>query len=261
MKFNIFLLVGLILIVGGLLYPMVTVVVDDSPPVIMSTTPPYGTPCKSLDKLVVYCKDLESGIKSVIVTIDGASYTLELSYRGSSYDIWHKPLDPPFSSPGEHTYKIVVTNNAGLKAEKSGTFSLYSTVKFDWYINGQKVTSKDATIYVTTRTVHFKCVKVEGPADSEIKAVYVVRAQDGSEVETLVTLEHTGSGVWEGDYTFTPGRHTLKLKVYYGTTYIELSIIDLQIGDSGNFFIDPFRLLILIAGGILVVYGLIKREE
>ncbi len=227
----IFGILGIMLIGIGIAYPFVTLYIDTTPPEIQEGVPSNGAVYASLTKITVYVYDGESGVKSVFCTIDGTTYALSPSKiqplalwqgeGGGAGEIWECGVS--ITAPGTHSYSITATNNAGLSATKSGTFTIYTALTGKWYVAGIEITSSSQTIYATTATVSFKFVKTAGIADQYIKC------EVWESSTKLLTLTNTATGTWEGSYTFSPGRHDITLKAYDGTTTITYSLVGLEI--------------------------------
>ncbi|RLI00061.1 hypothetical protein DRO19_00605 [Candidatus Bathyarchaeota archaeon] len=262
MKLNMFMVAGIVLILFGILYPMVTLIVDNTPPVVGITLPADGKVYTKIDHLVVYCYDAESGIANVYVWIGDTRYILQYTGKEpqSPYQIWELDISGnPITASGTYDFNIHVTNKAGLTRVVSGTFTIYIELQGKWYINGLVITSSADTIYATSPTVTFKFVKTQGIEDSKISC-WVEEA--GTK---LVTLTYQGNGVWEGSYTFTLGVHNIDLVATDSTTTITMSIVRLDFGGGEE---TPFQLpswlnwqlAILLVGGLLLAYGFIRRS-
>jgi hypothetical protein len=254
------IVLGIALLAIGAFYPFVTLVVDTTGPEIAGTTPANGVVYAQLTSLDVHCRDLESGVKSVQMVINGSSYGLK--YQAASpnypnYDWWTKDLSyTPINTPGTYTYTVTVTNNAGLQTSQSGTFTIYTQLQGNWYINGQQITSTSQTVYSTSTTVSFKFQKTAGIADSYITCWV---EEGGTKILTL-TLTDTTNHIWTGSYTFSAGTHTLSLKAYDGTTTITYSIVGLTIPGAVVWVMTTQQALVL-AGVLALVAGVVMRVK
>jgi len=251
---------GVILILVGLLFftnvlAFVTVVVDTTGPEIAGTTPANGVTYAQLTSLDVHCRDLESGVKSVQMVINGTSYGLK--YQAASpnypnYDWWTKDLSyTPINTPGTYTYTVTVTNNAGLQTSQSGTFTIYTQLQGKWFVNDQEITNTSQTVYSTSTTVTFKFQKTAGIADSYLSCW----VQEGGTKILTLTLTDTTNHIWTGSYTFSAGSHNLALKANDGTTTITMSIVGLQTGEQPTTLQPPPIGLNQMLGIALIAVG------
>jgi hypothetical protein len=260
-------LIGAVLIVVGLLFALniisfATLVVDTTPPEIVLTYPADGGVYTSILAIDCYFKDLESGIQSATFQIGSTVYTL--TYAGGApasfpnCEWWtYSLVTTPLSTPGTYSYTVKVTNKAGLQAQQSGSFTIYTQLQGNWYINDQQITSTSQTVYSTSATVSFKFQKTAGIADSYISCWV---EEGGTKILTL-TLTDTTNHIWTGSYTFSPGTHNLVLTGYDGTKRVTMSVVGLQFGPSTLPSLSNSQLLgvgLLVVGCVLVWKG--KRK-
>jgi len=231
---NILIAAGAFMLFFALVYPLVTLVVDTSKAEIgfTYTVPQHGGVYYEITVLTVQCRDMESGIKSVTVTITSGDqqYQYNLEYSGNVslsdgvWEIWeYQYPDSAINTPGNHNFSIIVLNNAGYTTYHGGYYTIYVDLAGEWYINDQLITDSSQTVYSGSSDVTFKFVKTAGLDDSEITCWI---EENGA---TLLTLTNTGSGVWTGTYTFSPGTHSITLKADDGISSISFSIIELTI--------------------------------
>jgi len=257
---TVLIVLGIALIAIGAVYPFVTLVVDTTPPEIAGTMPKNGGVYAQLTALDVHCRDLESGIKSVQMVINGTSYGLKYQAASPSYpgyDWWMKDLSyTPINTPGKYTYTVTVTNNAGLQTSLSGTFTIYTQLQGKWYINDIEITSSSQTIYSQSTTVSFKFQKTAGIDDKYISCWV---EEGGTKILTLSLTDSTNH-IWTGSYTFTAGTHNLAIKAHDGTTTITYSIVGLTIPGAVVWVMTTQQALIL-AGVLALVAGAVMRVK
>ena len=209
-------------------------VVDSSPPNIWLTIPANGREYWNLHYAVAYVKDPESGVKTVTLTIDGQSYSMRLEDGDVNDGTWRAHFDPLPS--GSHTFKIVAKNNAGLKATVSGTFKIREKVPLEgeWYVNDQKITSKDQTVYIGSNDVTFKFVKTKGSASSSNIVVQTVIWIRGAHKTKI--LDYMGNNTWMGTWHLEDGQYKCELVAddFATGTHLTMSIVNLQIGNRFN---------------------------
>jgi len=112
--------------------------------------------------------DPETDVVSVTCTINGQTYTLRKSpitpyaiADTGGYALWEYDI-PDITTGGTYSFTFKAKNKAGLTAEYSGTFTIYTALQGNWYINNQPITSPTQTIYATSPTVSFKFQKTAG---------------------------------------------------------------------------------------------------
>jgi hypothetical protein len=252
------IVLGIALLALGAFYPFVTLVVDTTAPVVSTTVPSNGAVYQSVDKLTVYCYDTESGIASVTTVIDSTSYTLSYISKEpqSPYEIWQLTLSTPITTPKTYSFTTTVKNKAGLTTTVSGTFTIYTQLQGNWYINDQQITSASQTIYSSTATVSFKFQKTAGIADSYITCWV---EEGGTKILTL-TLTDSTNHIWTGSYTFSTGTHNIAIKANDGTTTITYSIVGLTIPSAFVWVMTTQQALIL-AGVLSIVAGAALRVK
>lgn len=237
-------MIGLSLLFTGFAVAMVIInIPDTTPPVWLTTTdgsislsPKQGDIVTPSLKIVAGVGDPESGVTSVVATVDTTAYNLVLTTGSAQSGIWFSPV---FTlSVGSHTIKYVATNGQGLTLTAygggsggSGAFTVYTALAGNWYVNEILITSATQVITATSTTVTFKFVKTSGIADSSITAF----VKEGS--TTLVTLTTgmagTPAGTWTGSYTFGYGTHTLSLVASDGTNSVTMSVFGIDFGSEG----------------------------
>jgi hypothetical protein len=261
----IMLLVGVLLLFNA--FPLVTLYVDSSPPVIYSTVPKDGGVYASLADFIVQAGDPNSGIQKVELYLpsrSGSWYTLNL-VSGTIYNgTWSITLDP-FEIPGTYSFTFRVTNNAGLQTSVTGSFTIYTAITGDWYVNGRKISSPTDTIYATNRTVHFKFVRTGGTAPDYMVSVKVFwKVLSGPAYdEGSITLSKTGSNTWEGTRTFPfDGKWNVTCVASDGRTSVVMAITSLDFTGSREapaIPLSPTQML----GAVLAVAGavLLSRRD
>jgi len=237
---TVLLIAGAALLILGYFEPqikasLVTVVSDDTPPEWIlnpSGTPAlyptngavYGTPVTRVQAMV---RDLESGVTSVVGTIDQAPYPMTILFGDASEGVWLYNLVTPVTS-GTHTITFVATNAVGLKTTYTGTFAFSGAIQGTWYINNVEITSSTMTVYSSTLTVNFTFVKTTGPSGTVCEVT-----EGGSHVVTLVS---TDSITWRGVHAFTGGSHALELTASDGTSPpIIMATLSVNFGGSLDF--------------------------
>ena len=225
--------IGISMLFVGIVFPMVTIIVDSSAPTWLVDSqgntlllPRNGETYTPIDKLQAGVADPESGVSKVTAKLDGVTYSLNL-VGGTIYSgTWLVALPSPLTTSGTHTIIFTAENYAGLIQGYSGSFKIYVGLQGDWYLNGHKIASSTDIIYLTDATVTFKFAKTSGVEDSKITCF----VEEASTI--LVTLPYTASGTWSGSYTFSQGKHNLNLKAYDGTQTVMMSVLGLQIGSE-----------------------------
>ncbi|RLI00220.1 hypothetical protein DRO19_00175 [Candidatus Bathyarchaeota archaeon] len=270
MNGNTLIYLGLALILLSFAYPMVTVIVDDTPPkwIIASDGevaifPRDGQTYQSVSKITAGVEDFESGVASVTAVIDGQTFYLKSISGGSGgggakiqmfSTVVHSgywQCDIPPLSAGQHTMTLTAENGNGLKTIYKATFTVYTNLQGDWYINGEKVTGSDQILRFTTRTLTFKFVKTQGVDDSKIRcSVWEGNAK-------LLELKNVAAGTWEGTYTFTGGKHALTLKANDGTNTVTFAVVTVDFGGEQQPSIEWLTMpnILLFSGILLVFFG------
>jgi hypothetical protein len=261
-------LIGAALILVGLLFALnivsfATLVVDTTPPEIANTYPANGSVYTSILAIDCYFRDLESGIQSATFQIGSTVYTL--TYAGAAPSSfpnceWWTYGPMSLNTPGTYSYTVKVTNKAGLQAQQSGSFIIYTQLQGNWYINDQQITSSSQTVYSTSATVSFKFQKTAGLDDAKITCWV---EEGGTKLLTL-TLTDSTNHIWTGSYTFSLGTHNLVLTAYDGSKKVTMSIVSLQFGQepSPPPSLSNSQLLgvgLLVVGCVLVWKG--KRKS
>jgi hypothetical protein len=256
---TLLLVAGATLILLGYFEPqiragLVIVVADDTPPEWMTDSggglalnpkdgSVYGGPVSMIQASV---KDLESGVTSVVVTIDQAVYSMTM-YAGDTYtgSFWKYSLATPITS-GQHSFSYVATNGVELTTRYTGSFSFSTAIQGTWYVNGIEITSSTQTVYSPSLTVNFTFSRSSGSITSTLKVT-----EGGM---TLVTLTSTDSMTWRGSYTFAGGQHTLVLTASEGvTTPIIMATLSVDFGGV----VLPFTTeqLVMFAAGACCLGG------
>lgn len=248
--------IGSLLLFVGATYAqlMAVVVTDDTPPYwhiatdgTLSLYPQdYDTITSPLTVIQAVVKDPESGVTSVVATIDATSYTL---YAGFYTSIWSFYPDPAITlDVGSHSIEFVATNGVGLTTTYTGTFTVGTSMNLqgNWYINDILVNSVNQTLYFPTLTLNFKFVKTFGVVDSAVICTVV----EG--VTKLLTLTYQGNGTWIGSYKFAGGTHTLALKAYDGVSDVTMSLLNI---DFGGITLPIEQLIIFAVGGTCIGIG------
>jgi len=225
---TLLLIAGVTLLVLGYFEPqirasLVTVVTDETPPVwwsdyfIPADGAVYGSPVTSIE---AGADDWESGVVSVVATIDTSPHSLTLLYGAPQSGLWHYDLATPITS-GQHSITFVATNGVGLQAIHTGSFSFSAALQGTWYVNGVEITSSTQTVTSSSLTVNFTFSKSSG-------SVLTCSVAEGG--TSLLTLTSTDSLTWRGSYTFTGGAHTLALKASDGTTSVIMAVLSVNFG-------------------------------
>jgi hypothetical protein len=250
---------GIALILVGMLFALnvvslATIIVDNTPPTFVSMIPKNGeTYSTAPTTATAQVTDYESGVAGVAVTIDGTSYKLSL-ISGTIYDgQWSVGITAP--STGSHSLTWVATNKAGLSKTVSGTFTVSpgtpppTQLQGNWYINSELISTSTQTVYSATTTVRFTFMKTAGPDDSAVTC----KVLEGSAV--LVVLSHTGTGLWEGAYTFTLGTHTVTLQASSSDGNVVMSIVDIDFTSKPVFGLSIQQLIgiAMVGAGLVVV--------
>jgi len=226
---TLLLVAGVALLVLGYFEPQIkagflTVLTDDTPPVFMvdSLSPKdgsvYGSPLTTIQGRV---DDLESNVMSVLGTIDGTAHLMHIVVGTPHSAIWAATLATPITS-GQHTITYVATNEVGLQATYTGSFSFSMVIQGKWYVNGIEITSSTQTVYSSSLTVNFTFSRSSGPT------TITCTVKEGS--TPILTLTSTDSMTWRGSYTFTGGAHTLTLTASDGTTSIIMAMVSVDFG-------------------------------
>lgn len=233
----ILIIVGLALFVLGSYWnqfphPFATVVTDSSPPVwelrsdgLPSLSPYGGVTYTSINMIQAGVADPESGVASVVATIDSTAYPL--STQGDKYGgaVWTTFILPALSTEGSHTITYVATNGVGLQLTYSGTFNIFRGLQGTWTINDVIVTDSSATLYFNTTQLTFKFVKTLGAASDTSINCFVT--ENGA---TIATLAYQGSSTWTGTASFSGGKHVLSLKASDGTNTVTMAMLSVDFG-------------------------------
>ena len=228
----IMLLAGVFMLFASIAFPMVIIIIDDTPPLIEVTQslPQIGQTYGMVTVVQLACKDLESGITSVRMTIDGATYNLQ--YDSTTADGWriykYTLPAPGIIAMGDHTFNTIVQNGAGLTNSYGGTFQIYTELQGRWFVNDQEILSPLQTFYFTTRTLNFKFVKTQGVADNLLT---VTVDYSGPQTGTI-TLSNTATSIWTGSTTFVAGQYTMVLSASDGLMVIRMSILQMNLNYS-----------------------------
>jgi hypothetical protein len=232
---SLLLVAGIALLVLGYFEPQIkarfaTVVADNTPPVfVVATLSPkdgavYGAPISTIQAGV---NDLESGVTSVVASIDGTAYVMQLRYGDAYQGAWYWSLVTAISAEGQHSITYVATNGVGLQTTYTGSFSISTVVQGTWHINGEEITSPDQIVYSSSLTVTFTFSKTSGPTITSCSIV-----EGGT---TLLTLASVDSSTWSGSFTFVGGKHTLALTATTGTGSFIMATLNLDLGGFLNF--------------------------
>lgn len=163
-------LLSLALVWSPLMGLLVALDIDSSPPVFvnneMYTHYPYngmvGT--STLFKTIsAWVYEPHSVVTDVTCTVDGTAYALAKAKDEGARTQWTKSvvgLSP--QSDGTHMFTFKATNDHGLIGTVSGSYTMNTALKGDWYINDIEITSTDQTLKLTTKTITFKFVPTEG---------------------------------------------------------------------------------------------------
>jgi len=228
---TLLLVAGVALLVLGYFEPQiragfVTVVADDTPPVwglssdgLLALNPKDGV-YGPVTKIIAGVGDVESGVASVVATIDETSYPMTISVGVPTSAVWGYYLPTPITS-GQHSITYVATNVVGLSTTYSGLFSVSTVIQGTWYINGEEITSSAQTVYSSSLTLNFSFSRIAGP-------VVACTVKEGS--TPLLTLTSTDSSTWRGSYTFAGGAHTLTLTASDGTTSVIMAMVSVDFG-------------------------------
>jgi len=229
---TLLLIAGIAFLLLGYFEPQIraslaTVVTDDTPPqwVLNSSGVPQLYPqdqgvYSATGIIQVIVKDPESGVTSVVATIDGTQYTLTLTAGNAFSGLWQcycSQLDT-----GVHSLKYVATNGVGLQTIYTGSFEVATVIQGTWYVNGIEITNSTQTVYSSNLTVTFTFSRSSGPTAITCSVI------EGS--MSLLTLTSTDSSTWQGSYTFAGGAHTLALKASDGTTSVIMAMLDVNFG-------------------------------
>lgn len=246
MKFQGYFIVGVLLIAMGLLYepmvswlPGVMVVVDSTPPEVGETYPEMGKTYDKIMSLTVKCRDEESGIASVVATIDWGKLEVELEpmyYFGfMDWETWSKVLSHPITEPGAHYVKFVITNNAGLSTERHVYFNIQTDFTGKWYVAGVEIVTGNETIYVTDPRPQI-LVKFELTNNTYVdvdKVVCTVSWSGTTEGEkTLTPYQDVGLIYWQTVLDLPPGNYSLNLDATDGVNHVEFSALPVTIKGS-----------------------------
>jgi len=231
---TLLLIAGVALLLIGYFEPqirasLVVLVADNTPPVWLLDSggslalypkdgAVYGAPVTNIQAGV---KDLESGVTSVVATIDQTVYSLTLLVGTSYSGVWRCSLTTPVTS-GQHSITYVATNGVGLQTTYTGSFSFSAVIQGTWYVNGIEITSSTQTVYSSSLTVNFNFTRSSGPTTITVTVV-----EGGT---SLLTLASTDSITWRGSYTFTGGQHTLALTASDGTQSIIMAMLSVNFG-------------------------------
>jgi hypothetical protein len=256
------IVLGIALLAFGAIYPFVTLVVDTTPPIVGTTIPTNGGVYASLITVSVQTYDAESGIDHVDLTVPsntGTPYqviTYHLTHVTDNgvYEVWAASLQVSITTPGNYTFSGAAYNKAGLSTAISGSFTIYTQLQGNWYINDQQITSTSQTIYSTSTTVSFKFQKTAGIADSYISCWV---EEGGAKILTLSLTDSTNH-IWTGSHTFSAGTHNLAIKAYDGTATITYSVVGLTIPGAVVWVMTTQQALIL-AGMLSIVAGVVMR--
>jgi len=257
-------MLGCVLLFIGLVYPMVTVVMDDSPPEVYATAPADGVTyaIENINDLVsVQCRDLESGIKAVSFKLDGGVvYGLDFKTNAGNWEIWDMSNYSPIPiSSGSHTFWFGIINNNDLTTEISGTFDVYIELQGKWYINNIEITDPNQVVRVTTKTLTFKFYKTQGIEDSAISCWYEYSGPSSGQTD----MPNTAPNTWEQSQTFTAGgTYNFVLKANDGRTTVTMAIANIEM-PGGSPEISPllWRVSFIFVGILLIAVGVVRKKK
>ena len=251
---------GIMMIVGGVAYPLVTVMVDTKPPTLTGSNPSSGTIVVRIDSFTATFTDSDSGVKSVYFSLASLVTNQYLVTQqpmtlisGDMYSgTWEYIVSPVVTDSGKYVVYVQAGDYADNWVTQMVELQVYVQFQGKWYVNDKEIVSSNQTIYSKTNSVKFKFVKTAGIADKYITCT----VWEGS--TQLLTLTNSAMSTWTGSYTFTLGKHTLDLKASDGTQTVTMSIFDMQVGPESFQLPQVNMLQILglasIAIGILLVF-------
>lgn len=232
------IVIGVILLAVGFVYPFVTVKAGDAEPprMLPNVQPGHGATYMELTEVCVDLED-ESGIKSVrfwcydltrdrgkSVVLSGPLYhgtwkaSVSITQSGD-YDFWFSFED---MAGNVAFYGNKVTERFD-EHQDMGTFTIYADLQGKWYIDDVEITSPTQTVYSQDLTLNFKFVKTKGSSDVTCTASWDTR------YETLPKTDNE----WSKDITFPKaGTYYVTLKATDGKKTITLSLADLYVGTT-----------------------------
>lgn len=216
---------GVVLLAAGTVlqvYPMAGYMVNTAPSWMLASDGTIGIGPRdgqtySSPLLILVGVRCDTGVSSVVATIDQTSYALIRKLGSSIEGVWYSNGAVTISA-GSHSIKIVATGNNSLTTTYQGTFLIYAAIQGNWYINNQLINSTSDVIYGPP-TAQFRFVKTVGIQDSAITCTI----SEGS--TNLVQLTLSGSGTWVGSYTFGSGMHTISMVASDGQKAVIMSVM------------------------------------
>ena len=196
----------------------------------------------------------------VSIIINEVEHPMMLEEGTVNDGVWRVHFDEPLSA-GTYRFRFVAINRAGLSSFKDGTFIIPEKVPLEgeWYVNDQKVASKDQTVYVASNNVTFKFLKTSGSPDSMI-FVSVIVWIDGEHHQKV--MDHVAEGTWTSTWMLEDGTYKVELIAQDPTTNTEvtMSIVNLKVGQQNP--IPPALLNIYtISGSIMTAIGLLIASK
>jgi len=265
------LLLGVILLAIALLVipaiGLVTLVIDVTPPELVFSCPANGKTYPYIGKpvfnIIARAEDPESGIKYVTITIDGKTLNTTKVHQGVETNetvTYYVPIEPyVITKEGTYEFTWTIVNEAGLKTEVSGTFTIYPPLQGKVTVNGQEVTSETVLYYTKLPvTLTFRFEKTVGVEDSKINVKLSIKGAETANIP----MTYQGNSIWTATYTFTKGgKYTIELTASDGTTTVTMSILSLKLPgyQYETTLTQAIQLSFGTLGAVLIVWGLLEK--
>lgn len=270
----ILVVLGIISMAFGALYPMVTVIVGGAAGSYTSipkdggiysslTTISIDIPEKS-DK-VAHPQGFSVGYYQDSLPRKALStgYLADTIYTGNQ----------PNPSLGSHTFtfdinEIVIVGAVPKEidyATVTGIFTMIAppiALQGNWYINDIKINSSGDVIRILGKTITFKFVKTAGTTTPTVTVSWI-GPESGSKIipeGAPQYPENPTPGTWQYARDFTYGTYTMELKATDGTNNVIMSVF----GDFGEPPVLGTTNLLLMLGGLLTLVGVfltVKRKR
>jgi len=269
-------LVGFLMILTGLgptIQKLVTLVIDTAPPKFSLTGSYPSSDNQAAPSIIsqigqasdfwVLVRDATSGIDLVYMrcvstdgTYDSGAVTLSKDAEtfplgGYNWEIWRWKA-PALAADKIYKFTWEACDKVG-KTASINTWGAYGDSDGVFYLNGQAVTSTDATIYLDSRTVDIKFIASKN-AGAIVSITVKVLNKDGTTTLKSAKLDKKDSTTWEtlSFYTFdSDGYYTLQGYIDMSTkSLLKMSLMQ-QVGEPSELTLFEIA---LVLGGLVALY-------
>ena len=202
-----------------------------------------------VDIVYMRCQSTDGSYDSGAVTLSKDAETFPLG--GYDWEVWRWKA-PALSADKIYKFVWEASDKVG-KTASIITWGCYGDADGYFLINGQKVESTDATIYLDSRTIDVKFIGTKNSAAIVSISVRVLN-KDSTTTLKSAKLDKKDSTTWEtlGFYTFSSdGYYVLEGYLDMPTkSLLKMSIMQ-QIGEPSE--LTPF-IVVMILGGLVALY-------